>query len=183
VIAATNRDLARMVEDGRFRIDLYHRLNVIQIEAPPLRKRKSDIPELADHFVEKIAKDQRRPTPEMADEFLVALMQSEWPGNVRELENYIERVMALNQGDMLRPEPPPPDLARHRTMVSTRGKKLLDVIGKLERRMVRDALERARGNQSIAARELGLTEQSMRYRLRKYGLEGRRNRRTRQYRR
>jgi transcriptional regulator with PAS, ATPase and Fis domain len=182
IIAATNRDLAKMVDEGRFRVDLYYRLNVVQIDVPPLRERKADIPALAQFFVARFAALHKRPVPQMSPDFMAALMQSDWPGNVRQLENYLERLMTLSTSSVLRPEPPPPDLVGGRGAPrGLSGRRLAAVIEELEREMIREALRRSRGNQSLAARDLGLTEQSMRYRIRKYGLPDRRSRRTRRF--
>jgi len=173
IIAATNRDLRKRVEEGAFREDLFYRLNVIPIEVPPLRERKADIPALARHFAAHFAGQQERPVPELSPEFLAALMQSDWPGNVRELQNYIERIMAMTPGPGLHPQPPPRDLEGRVTRPrSERGKRLPELVADLERRFIRETLERCGGNQSRAARELGLTEQSLRYRLRKYAVAG-----------
>jgi len=173
IITATNSNLKRLVEEGRFRADLYYRLNVIPIEVPPLRERKADIPALAHHFVAHFAEQQERDVPELSPEFLAALMQSDWPGNVRELQNYIERVLAMNPGRILRPNPPPRDLEeRGTTLRLGRTHRLDELVGELERRMLTEALQKARGNQSVAARTLGMTEQTLRYRMRKYGLPG-----------
>ena len=171
IITATNSDLRRLVEEGRFREDLFYRLNVIPVEVPPLRDRKADIPMLAHHFVAHFAKQQERAVPELSPEFLAALMQSDWPGNVRELQNYIERVLAMNPGRTLRPIPPPSDLeGRGAAARSGRNRRLNELVEDLKRRMMGEALQKARGNQSVAARDLGMTEQSLRYRMRKYGL-------------
>jgi DNA-binding NtrC family response regulator len=185
IIAASNRDLRKRVEEGAFREDLYYRLNVIPIEVPPLRERKADIPALAQYFAGHFAKQQEREVPELAPEFLAALMQSDWPGNVRELQNYIERVMAMTPGSVLHPNPLPRDLEGHGPRPQTnRGRRLLDLVSDLERRLVREALDRCGGNQSGAARELGMTEQSLRYRLRKFeAAESRQFRRVRNKRR
>src|SRR4029077_1506055 len=140
-------------------------------EVPPLRERKADIPSLAHHFVAHFAKQQEREIPELSPEFLAALMQSDWPGNVRELQNYIERVIAMNTGRALRPNPLPRDLEQRGATVRVgRSQRLTDVVEELERRMLTEALQKARGNQTLAARELGMTEQSLRYRMKKYGL-------------
>jgi DNA-binding NtrC family response regulator len=185
IIAATNQDLRRKVEDGSFREDLFFRLNVIPIEIPALRERKSDIPSLAHHFATHFAQQQEREIPALSPEFVAALRQSEWPGNVRELQNYIERVMALSADGVLHPRPLPGDLEKRADRKqAARGRLLADVIGDLERRLVREALEHSGGNQSQAARELGLTEQSLRYRLRKLAAtDARRNQRPRKKRR
>jgi transcriptional regulator with PAS, ATPase and Fis domain len=173
IIAASNRNLRKLVEEGAFREDLFYRLNVIPIEVPPLRDRKADIPALTHHFLELFARQQDRRVPELSPDFMAALMQSDWPGNVRELQNYIERVLAMNPGDMLYPHPLPRDLEMRAGggVRLTRGRHLPAQVEDLERRMIDEALARARGNQSHAARELGLTEQSLRYRLRKYALD------------
>jgi len=166
IIAATNRDLRRSLEEGAFREDLYYRLNVIPVELPPLRDHKADIPAMAHHFAEQIARQQERAVPELSTEFLAVLMQSDWPGNVRELQNYIERVMAMTPGGVLRPDPLPRDLeGRGSRLRIGRGRKLADVLADVERRLVREALDRNGGNRSRAARELGLKEQTLRYRL------------------
>jgi Nif-specific regulatory protein len=171
VIAASNSDLRTLVDEGRFREDLYFRLNVIPVEVPPLRDRKADIPSLAQHFVALFARQQERQVPELSPEFHAALMQSDWPGNVRELQNYVERVLAMHTGNVLRPVPPPVDLEeRGATLRIGKTRRLAEVVEDVERRMLEEALQKARGNQSVAARELGMTEQSIRYRMRKYGL-------------
>jgi DNA-binding NtrC family response regulator len=181
IIAATNRDLRRMVEEGTFREDLYFRLNVIPIEMPPLRDRKADIPTLAQHFVRYYAEQQERPLPEISRALMSVLMQSDWPGNVRELRNYVERVMAMTPGRTLQPMPLPRDLvARGPRVRPQRGNRLTDTLADAENRAIRDTLERCAWNQSKAARELGMTEQSLRYRMKKYGIESnRQSRKTR----
>jgi transcriptional regulator with GAF, ATPase, and Fis domain len=184
IIAATNRDLRRLVDQGAFREDLYYRLNVIPIEIPPLRERKADIPALARHFAAHFAEQQERDVPELSPEFLASLMQSDWPGNVRELQNYVERVMAMTPGRALVPLPQLKDNAAQAPKPRfERGRRLTEMVGELERRLVRDALERCGGNQSRAARELGLTEQSLRYRIQKYGMATRKSLRIREKRR
>ena len=181
IIAASNRDLRRQVEEGAFREDLFYRLNVIPIEVPPLRERKADIPAMAHYFAAHFARQQEREEPELAPEFLAALMQSDWPGNVRELQNYVERVMAMTPGRVLHPHPLPRDLEnRPPRLRLTRGRRLRELVADLERSVIREALDRCGGNQSRAARELGITEQSIRYRLKKYTpAEARHSRRTR----
>ena len=173
VIAATNRDLTKAIAEGRFREDLWYRLNVVPIEMPPLRDRKADIPALAQHFAAVFSAQQGREVPQLSESLLAVLMQSDWPGNVRELQNYIERLMAMTAGRVLQPKPLPNDLerrSRSRLSHAERARPLNDLVAELERRQVQGALERNDGNQSRAARELGLTEQSLRYRLRKYAI-------------
>ena len=170
IVAATNRSLHRLVESGAFREDLYYRLNVIEIEVPPLRERKADVPALVRHFLEHFARQQEREVPALSPDFLATLMRSDWPGNVRELQNYIERLLAMTQGAFLRPDPPPRDLEAGFNRPA-RQRRLRDAVRELERTMILEALERAHGNQSQAARELGMTEQSIRYRMRKYAAD------------
>jgi DNA-binding NtrC family response regulator len=128
------------------------------------------------------AGQQEREVPALSPELMAVLMQSDWPGNVRELQNYIERLVAMTPGKVLRPDPLPNDL-RQRVVITARGARgrtLEDLVAELEKRQVLEALDRNEGNQTRAARELGLTEQSLRYRLRKYALrETRRFRRVR----
>ncbi len=181
VIAATNRDMGQMLRDGRFREDLFFRLNVLPIKVPPLRERKSDIPTLARFFAEELAKHMNRAVPKLSREFLAVLMQSDWPGNVRELQNYIARIIAMTPEGDLHADPPPRDMEEARDQLPLDHQRhLIDLVEELERRMIQKALDDAMGNQSVAARALGLTEQSLRYRLRKYGVnQPRRNQRTR----
>ena len=118
--------------------------------------------------------------PELSPEFLAALMQSDWPGNVRELQNYVERVMAMTPGHVLHPTPLPRDLeGKQGRTKPTRGRKLRDHFVELEREIIHEALERSAGNKSRAARELGMTEQTLRYRLKKLFPDGRKSSRTR----
>jgi DNA-binding NtrC family response regulator len=172
VIAATHQDLRRLIAENRFREDLFYRLSVLPIEVPPLRDHKADIPALARHFVRQFAEQQERPVPELTPEFMATLMQSDWPGNVRELQNYIERVLAMTPGSVLRPDPLPRDLeGRQAVGQGARRGKLADQVRVLERRLVAEALERAAGNVRRAARALGLSETAMRTRVRRHGLD------------
>jgi transcriptional regulator with GAF, ATPase, and Fis domain/tetratricopeptide (TPR) repeat protein len=174
VIAATNRDLAKLVSEGKFRQDLFYRLNVVPIALPPLRERKADIPALARQFAAVVAAQHDRAVPELSPRLLAVLMQHDWPGNVRELQNYIERLMALSADTVLQPEPMPDELRSpgsiRRVPGGGRARPLREHVAELEKRRLLEALDRSGGNQSRAARDLGITEQALRYRLRKYGL-------------
>jgi Nif-specific regulatory protein len=186
VIAATNQDARRLMEEGRFREDLYYRLSVIHLHVPPLRERKADIPALVMRFVDGFPRAAGVSAPAVSPGFVATAMQYDWPGNVRELENYVHRVIAMNpECALLRPDPPPSEpAARVSAGAAPRRRRLHDALSDLEQRMLRDALQRADGNQSRAARELGLTEQTLRRRLAKFGLDpARRKRRTRRDRR
>jgi transcriptional regulator with GAF, ATPase, and Fis domain len=172
VVAATNRDLRAALEDGTFREDLYYRLNVVPLEIPPLRERKEDIPYLARHFVEKLAPEMGDQVTGITDAAIDKLMQYSWPGNVRELENVIERSMVMTSGDKLDADDIRLDMnlrPRHSNGDLTLPEGMsLDVY---EQELIRDALKRANGNKSQAARLLGLTRNALRYRLTQMGIE------------
>jgi DNA-binding NtrC family response regulator len=172
VIAATNRDLRRALEEGTFREDLYYRLNVVPIEIPPLRERKEDIPYLARHFVEKLSPETGGQVRGITDAAIDKLMQYPWPGNVRELENVIERSMVMALGDKLDAGDIRLDMnlrARHTSgeMALPEGMSL----DQYEQELIRNALKQADGNKSHAARILGLTRNALRYRLTQMGIE------------
>ncbi len=174
VIAATNVDLRAALEQGRFREDLYYRLNVVPINIPPLRDRKEDIPFLVTHFLQKLAPELGARAKEISPAAIDRLLAHPWPGNVRELENTIERSLVLAAGDVLQPadiriEPP-----RHMPAASSAQAPLLpegETLEHWEQMMIREALRRASGNKSQAARMLGLTRNALRYRLSQMGLE------------
>ncbi len=171
IVAATNRSLRSLVELGKFREDLFFRLSVIEIAIPPLRERKADIPELSRAFLAQFAKQQERDVPKLSPDFFAVLLQSDWPGNVRELQNYLERLLALTPGSYLSPEPAPRDVSSTPTRAPARNRRLARVIKDYERRVLMDALRASGGNQSQAARDLGLTEQALRYRLKKHRMQ------------
>ena len=162
VVAATNVDLKRSVDDGRFREDLYYRLNVIAIQLPPLRQRKEDIPALVSHFVEKYAKENAKPVEGVTPEVMQALMDYDWPGNVRELENVIERGVVLTVNGQIGRELIPdhvkstPSFHIPQVAVPPEGISLRDVISGFERRLIESTLESTGGVQKDAARLLGL---------------------------
>ena len=162
IVAATNVDLRRAVEDGRFREDLFYRLNVIAIQLPPLRQRKEDIPALVTHFVEKYCQENGRPVAEVTPEALQVLMDFDWPGNVRELENVVERGVVLSSDGRVSRELIPdqvriaPSFSVPQLSVPPEGINLRDVISSLERRLIESTLETTGGVQKEAARLLGL---------------------------
>jgi DNA-binding NtrC family response regulator len=172
VIAATNQDLRAALEQGTFREDLYYRLNVVPINIPPLRERKQDIPYLANHFVEKLAPDTGSRVESISDAAMDKLLAYHWPGNVRELENVIERSLVMCTGKELaasdiRIESAP----RPRSQSEDRFLPEGVTLDEYEREIIREALRRADGNKSHAARLLGLTRNALRYRLTQMGLE------------
>jgi len=174
LIAATNRDLEKLIAEGRFRDDLYYRLNVFPIHLPPLRDRKSDILLLADHFVEKYAKANRRPVRRISTPAIDMLMAYHWPGNVRELENCIERAVLLADGDVIHARHLPPTLQMPSPAPAEDKGTLRTVLDAVERDLIVDALKASRGNKAKAARALGITERLMGLRVKKHGIDPRR---------
>jgi two-component system, NtrC family, response regulator PilR len=177
LIAASNRDLARAVADGMLREDLFYRLNVIPICLPPLRERKEDIPVLVAHFIEKIGKATGKVVSGVTPDALAVLEGYHWPGNIRELENVIERAIVLGSGDVITREALPTNLSRPREVpdlapeFTGEGFDLEATLERLERRYIQQALQRTGGNQTRAARLLGLSFRQLRYKVRKHGLQ------------
>jgi DNA-binding NtrC family response regulator len=171
LLAATNRDLRAALEDGTFREDLYYRLNVVPIDIPPLREHKEDIPGLAALFLARIAKDSGRQITAISPAALNLLLSHHWPGNVRELQNVIERACALAAGNELDAADIHLDTARSRA-ASASDRFLPDgmTLDQHEDDLIREALKRANGNKSQAARLLGLSRNALRYRLSKIGI-------------
>jgi two-component system response regulator HydG len=158
IVAATNRDLQREVEEGRFREDLYYRLNVITLRLPPLRERREDIVPLAEAFLERFAGELRREGVRFDAQTLTILERYPWPGNVRQLKNAVERMVVLAKGERLTPELLPPEI---RSDAEPKEAGLFDLpykdaIVRFKQRLVRSALDRAGGNQTRAAETLGL---------------------------
>jgi Nif-specific regulatory protein len=172
VVAATNADLERMIQDGRFRDDLYYRLNVFPIYLPPLRDRKTDITLLADYFLERYAKEHNRDVKRISTPAIDLMMAYHWPGNVRELENCIARAVLLTQDGVVREHHLPPTLQTGKSSGTTKSGSLHDVMMAYEREILIEAIKNAGGNQSQAARALGTTPRILGYRLRRHGLHG-----------
>src|SRR5262249_48816775 len=153
IIAATNSDLYTLVRDGKFREDLYYRLNVITIHLPPLRDRMTDVPLLADHFVQKYCKENDKPPLHLTPQALNALMDYSWPGNVRELENVIERAVVLCRGDAITPDLLP-DTIRQKIkpyMIAEENMPFKDKVDRYRKLLILDALQKANGVQKEAA--------------------------------
>lgn len=166
LVAATNRDLERMVAQRTFREDLYYRLNVIPMRLPPLRERADDIPLLASHFVQTFAAKNRKELRGITDEALDALSAWSWPGNIRELENTIERAVVLSRGDTLGIEDLPPRMRPEagnapRNLVFPVGTKLRDI----ERTAILETLKHTGGDKKVAARLLGIAARTIYRRL------------------
>ncbi len=184
LISATNRDLSRMVAEGGFREDLYYRLKVIPLHIPPLRERPEDIQPLADHFLQTYTKQFQKSFTGFSDDARTAMAAYAWPGNIRELRNVLERAVLLADGNTLdaarlnlpdaQDAAPPPlwgDLASALGgELGEDGLPLSEMLARIEEHFVRHALDTAGGNQSRAARMLGLNRDKLRYRMKQYGL-------------
>ena len=175
VIAATNVDLRAALEQGRFREDLYYRLNVVPISVPPLRERRGDIPFLAMSFVRKISEELGTPAKQISPAAMDRLVEHPWPGNVRELENTIERSLVLAPGEVLQAADMRIETPRTNVNSSMSQQAPLlpegETLEHWEQMMIREALRRANGNKSQAARILGLTRNALRYRLSQMGMD------------
>jgi DNA-binding NtrC family response regulator len=177
VIAATNVDLERRVSDGLFRPDLFFRLNVVRLRLPALRDRKEDIPFLAAHFIARYNAEMKRSVRGVAPLAMEMMMEYRWPGNCRELRNVIERALILHRDlEEVRPEHLPgeiraPPREPASAVVAMAGETGNVELKAMERRMILAAMHKCRGNRSQAARLLGISRYTLRYRLKKYALE------------
>jgi Nif-specific regulatory protein len=171
VVAATNRPLEEFVEEGRFRQDLYYRLNVFPIYVPALRERKTDILQLADFFVEKYNKANGKEIRRISTPAIDMLMSYHWPGNVRELENCIERASLLATDDVIHGFHLPPTLQTSPEDPLENRSTLQAALDGVEREMILDVLKNHHGNMAAAARQLGLTERIMGLRIKKYSID------------
>ncbi len=158
ILAATNADLRRLVQENKFREDLYYRLNVITLNLPPLRERKEDVPLLVEHFLQKYCEENGRPRMQFSGEAMKRLMDYNWPGNVRELENAVERAVVLAGGLVLGPDLLPEQLfqngshgARSFTPEDLEGRSLFEIMESCERRVILDMLARSNWSQTEAA--------------------------------
>jgi two-component system response regulator PilR (NtrC family) len=179
ILSATHKNLAQLVEDGKFRQDLYYRINVIELQVPALRDRTEDIPQLTEHTLNKLARTMGLEAPVLAPEALNALKHHPFPGNVRELENILERAMTLCEDNTIRerdlqlpkaaaldlPTPPMPG------PMDSGQIQLEEHLGEIEKRAILQALEQAKHNKTAAAKLLGISFRALRYRLKKLGLE------------
>jgi Nif-specific regulatory protein len=170
LIAATNKDLAAAVESGTFREDLFYRLNVFTITLPPLRDRLSDVPALAQYFLEKFSREHRRSVRRISSGALDRLTSYDWPGNVRELENAMERAIVSCAGMVVDESNLPEPIRAGQREAFTAKPTLAQAVEQLERRMIEEALRGSRGNLARASRALGTTERILRYKVSKYGL-------------
>src|SRR5262249_52237692 len=172
LIAATNRDIEAEVREGRFRPDLFYRLNVVHIELPPLRARRDDIPTLVDHFLARYSEQYEVAPQAIAPDALAALVAHPWPGNIRQLQNAIERAFALSAADVITLADLPPtsrDQPAATPVQETTG--TIPTLADSERQLIAAALRRANGNKNEAARLLGIDRQRLYRKIEKYGLE------------
>ena len=170
ILAATNQNLLKLIEENKFREDLYYRLNVISIEIPPLRNRKEDIPFLIKHFISMYLPETKRKSIEFSKEAMDILLKYDYPGNVRELENIIHHITVLAREDMITSNDLPAGL-RDLPKENLKAKTLPEKVDAFEKSLIIEALEKSRGNQSQAARALGISERNLRYKLIKFGLK------------
>ena len=171
VVAATNQDLTRLMEKGKFRSDLYYRLNVFPILAPPLRERGGDVLVLAEHFLAKYAAQMQKHVTGFSAAALDLLTAYRWPGNVRELENYVERAVLLAPGDAIEPKHLPPAVqSSFRSVKGPPKGELKQLLAAYETELITEALKECRGNQTKAARRLGTTKRIIQYKVKKYGI-------------
>jgi two-component system, NtrC family, response regulator PilR len=174
ILSATHKDLAALVADGRFREDLYYRINVIEIKVPPVRSRLEDVPDLARSILHRVARRSKLAVPEIAPDAMRVLVSYHYPGNVRELENILERALTLcadgriTAADVaVRPGPPPLPVPP----VEPSDGALDAQVEHIEREAIVKALEQTRYNKTAAAKLLGITFRALRYRIKKLGIE------------
>jgi len=173
LVAATNKNLEAEVKKGNFREDLFYRLNVVNIELPPLRERREDIEGLARHFLAKYVQETGKKIQDLAPRTLSCLLAYEWPGNVRELQNAIERAVVLARGEVITPRDLPQGLqgdAQICLELPERGGSLPEILEDLERQLIMQTLKREGGSQTRAADALGIKRTTLRYKLEKYQL-------------
>jgi Nif-specific regulatory protein len=171
LIAATNRNLEEAIEGGGFREDLYYRLNVFTVCMPPLRERKPDILLLADHFVEKYAREHDKVVKRISTPAIDMLMCYHWPGNVRELENCIERAVVMCDDAVIHSHHLPPTLQTAEQSGTIPTSSLTGAVARLEREMIIDALKTTHGNQLLAAKLLQVSERIVNYKVKKFGID------------
>jgi len=173
VLAATHRDMEALVRNGELREDLYYRLNVVTVELPPLRDRREDIPTIAEQFLERFGAEQPGGRREFSREAMDLLTKYDYPGNVRELENIVQRAVVLARDTLITTADLPPHLSglRAESRNEPGTGTFVDRVGAFERQLILEALQAAEGVQTRAARQLGMSERHLRYKLKKYGLD------------
>ncbi|MFO7190321.1 MAG: sigma-54 dependent transcriptional regulator [Pseudomonadota bacterium] len=173
IICATHQNLAKLVEAGKFRQDLYYRLNVIELRMPSLRECREDIPLLSRAILQRLADEAGTPVPKLSRAAEQALVAYDFPGNIRELENVLERAVALSTSDEIRPEDlhlAPPRFAEETVAASNAKWPLQDYLDRVEREAILEALDKTRFNRTAAAKLLGITFRALRYRMERLGI-------------
>ena len=166
LICATNRDLPAMVREGRFREDLYYRINTVTLQLPPLRERTDEIAALANSFTIRYAKKYRRNVTGISDEAIALLSHCRWPGNVRELQNCIEKAVILADNTILQPE----DLQIDKSALNTGTSSVAETLEDAEEQVIRNAVKKYNGNLSLVAKALNISRPTLYNRLKKYGI-------------
>ncbi|MDE3111225.1 MAG: sigma-54-dependent Fis family transcriptional regulator [Acidobacteriota bacterium] len=195
ILAASNEDLRKLVREGRFREDLYHRLNVIALNLPPLRDRKEDIPLLVDRFIDRFCRENSKPARRFSNAAMKLLMDYDWPGNVRELENAVERSVVLSTGEMMEPELLPESVGTCEVVKGVRlqlaeflpslpsgagprnsapAPSLFEILEEVERHIIVDMLERTHWNQTEAAERFQVPLSTLNQKIKRLGIETRR---------
>ncbi len=172
IVAATNQDLQAAVQAGRFRSDLFYRLNVVPIYIPPLRERKDDLIPLVDYFLKKFTTKYQRKIHQILPEVIASLSNYDWPGNIRELENILERMVLMSEGETLSLDYLPPEIrgAEARSPAHTLKEKLGDISHVTEKQMIIDALNKTDQNRTKAAELLGISRRTLQNKIKEYGL-------------
>ena len=171
IVAATNKKLEDQVKDGKFREDLYYRLNVVNINVPPLRSRREDVEPLSRFFLEKYISETGKKITDLSPRALSCLLAHDWPGNVRELQNAIERAVVLSKGSVLTPRDFPQGMQGDDQIclqIPEKGGSLTDILEDLERQLIIQTLQREDGSQTRAAETLGIKRTTLRYKMEKY---------------
>lgn len=171
IIAATNRDLHKDVQEGRFREDLFFRLNVVSIPLPPLRERMEDIPQLADLFLHRFCRMLNKPLMKISTEAMEHLMGYPWPGNIRELANLIERAVVLAKGSVIEPEDLPLHHGSGNGQGAPRAETYHEAVRRFQREVIIDALQNSGGNQARAAQKLGLQRTYLARLIKKFNIK------------
>jgi DNA-binding NtrC family response regulator len=178
IIAATNVDLRQLVREGKFRDDLYYRLNVITIELPPLRNRREDIPLLVDFFLKKFSQENEKPLRQISPEALRMLVDYNWPGNVRELENVMERAVVLSAGPAIGVDLLPDHVvgrgSSFHPIDARPDASLFDIMEECERRIINDMLEKCNWNQTEAAERFRVPLSTLNQKIKRLSIEIRR---------
>jgi DNA-binding NtrC family response regulator len=171
IISTSNRDLKKWIKEGKFREDLFYRLNVVPIHLPPLKERKEDIPALAQHFLKKYNLENNRQIEGISQKAYEMFMDYPWPGNVRELENYIERAVVTAKGKILNPRDFPKDLTLGKIDLSSEEIQVGCTVYEAERKLILETLREQGGNRTKAAEILGISTRTLRNKLHEYGLK------------